>query len=108
MEKKRKQNSQVVFDRIATEMFDPERVLRAVDLRNRRLTPSRQNEYVPPATPTEEALEAIWRESLRVERIGGNDDFFMLGGHSLLATQVMSRIRDRFRIELELRELFEH
>jgi non-ribosomal peptide synthetase component F len=35
------------------------------------------------------------------------ENFFELGGHSLLATQVMSRVRETFRIEVPLRALFE-
>jgi thioesterase domain-containing protein len=38
--------------------------------------------------------------------VGVDDDFFELGGHSLLATQVVSRIRDTFRVELPLHVLF--
>ena len=49
----------------------------------------------------------MWREVLHVEDIGIDDDFFELGGHSLLATQVMSRLRDRFQLELPLSRLFE-
>jgi acyl carrier protein len=42
-----------------------------------------------------------------VERVGVEDDFFELGGHSLLATRVTSRVRERFGIEFQLRNLFE-
>jgi len=63
--------------------------------------------YVAPKTPTEEAVAKIWTEVLRREHISRDDNFFDLGGHSLLATQVVSRIREQFRIELPIRSLFE-
>jgi acyl carrier protein len=55
----------------------------------------------------EEALVAIWREVLKLDRIGVNDNFFELGGHSLIATRVIARVRDVFAVELPLRALFE-
>jgi acyl carrier protein len=63
--------------------------------------------YVAPRSPTEEALAAIWAETLQVERLGIDDDFFELGGHSLLATRLVSRIRKAFRVELPISSLFE-
>lgn len=71
------------------------------------LRPDMETDYVAPCTPTEELLAMIWSEVLKLKQIGVNDDFFQLGGHSLLATQVISRVRERFRIELPLRYLFE-
>jgi non-ribosomal peptide synthetase component F len=58
-------------------------------------------------TPIEEVLAGIWTEILGRECIGNNDNFFDLGGHSLLATQVISRLRDAFKIEIPLSYLFE-
>ncbi|NJO14389.1 MAG: amino acid adenylation domain-containing protein [Thioploca sp.] len=63
--------------------------------------------FVAPRTEEEELLAGIWSQVLEVERVGVHDNFFELGGHSLLATQMMSRIRETFKIELPLRQLFE-
>src|SRR6185436_4284086 len=62
---------------------------------------------VAPRTAVEEVLANIWAELLEVERVGVHDNFFELGGHSLLATQVVSRVREVFRLELPLHKLFE-
>ena len=64
------------------------------------------DKYVAPSTPIEEILVNIWSEVLKVEKVGINDNFFELGGHSLLATQLVAQIRDRLKIELPLRQLF--
>ncbi|WP_332756862.1 amino acid adenylation domain-containing protein, partial [Sphingomonas sp. LB2R24] len=63
--------------------------------------------YVAPRTSMEEALASIWREVLRLDRIGADDNFFDLGGHSLLATRVIALVRDRLEVEATLRVLFE-
>ncbi|HEX8189578.1 MAG TPA: amino acid adenylation domain-containing protein [Pyrinomonadaceae bacterium] len=62
--------------------------------------------FVAPRTALEEMLAGMWREILPAERVGVEDNFFELGGHSLLATQLLSRLRNTFRVELPLRELF--
>jgi FkbH-like protein len=69
--------------------------------------PERGADFVAPATPVEEQLAAIWREVLRVKQAGIHDNFFELGGHSLLAIQVISRVRENFKVELPLFALFE-
>jgi amino acid adenylation domain-containing protein len=73
----------------------------------RQSLPELESDHVAPRTLTEELLAEIWAEVLKLEQIGVNDDFFQLGGHSLLATQVISSVRERFRIELPLHYLFE-
>ncbi|EKV03256.1 amino acid adenylation enzyme/thioester reductase family protein [Leptolyngbya sp. PCC 7375] len=64
-------------------------------------------ELLAPRTPTEEILAAIWTEVLNLNEIGVSDNFFLLGGDSIQATQMISRVRDTFKIELSLHRLFE-
>jgi surfactin family lipopeptide synthetase C len=59
-------------------------------------------ESVAPRTPDEEKLAQIWQEVLKRDRVGVTDNFFELGGHSLLATQIISRIRNGFRVQMPL------
>jgi amino acid adenylation domain-containing protein len=65
-----------------------------------------RSRHVPPRTPVETALAAIWAEVLRVERVGVNDDFFLLGGHSLLIMRLIARVHDAFGVEVPIRSVF--
>ncbi|MCX2765112.1 phosphopantetheine-binding protein, partial [Aquimarina muelleri] len=52
-------------------------------------------------------LVEIWQELLGVDRVGIYDNFFELGGHSLLATRLVSIIRKKLEIEIEIGDIFE-
>ena len=41
----------------------------------------------------EKSISAIWRDILKVERVGLHDNFFELGGDSLAAMRVIGRLR---------------
>jgi len=69
--------------------------------------PELTGEYVAPRNATEEQLARLWAAVLGCERVGVADNFFELGGHSLLATQLVSKLRQTFKVELPLRTLFE-
>jgi acyl carrier protein len=66
------------------------------------------SEYEGWRTPIEREVAEVFGELIGVSRVGIRDNFFEMGGHSLLATQVISRVRDRFGVELPLRSVFEH
>ena len=55
---------------------------------------------VPPRTPVETAVAAIYCELLGLDEISVHDGFFNLGGHSLIAMQVLSRLNTEFAVEL--------
>jgi len=58
-------------------------------------------------SPFEQSLVEIWRDILPYAQVEIHKSFFEMGGHSLSATQVMSRVRESFRVELPLRAIFE-
>src|ERR1700723_2742608 len=60
-----------------------------------------------PKTPLQEVLSKVWAESLGVEKVGIEDDFFELGGASVVATQIVSRLRQMFQMDLPAILLFD-
>ncbi|HKT26643.1 non-ribosomal peptide synthetase, partial [Dyella sp.] len=62
--------------------------------------------YEEPQGEIEQAVAAIWRELLGVERAGRHDDFFELGGHSLLVTQCIVRIRKALGVSVPMLQFF--
>ncbi|HEX5709541.1 MAG TPA: phosphopantetheine-binding protein [Pyrinomonadaceae bacterium] len=61
----------------------------------------------------ERKIADVWRETLGVEEVGGDDNFFDLGGHSLAMVKVYDRLQgalagERLARELTLVEMFEH
>lgn len=70
--------------------------------------PISQVEFMAPQTEIEQAITAIWRDLLHVERIGIYDNFFDIGGHSLLLVQVQSTLKERLCPTVTMLDLFVH
>lgn len=66
-----------------------------------------EDAFVPPQTPTEHALAAIWAKLLHQTRVGRDDNFFDVGGHSLMAARMFTEIRKDFGKSLPLGTLFQ-
>jgi acyl transferase domain-containing protein len=49
--------------------------------------------YQEPAGEVEESIAGIWRDSLRMARVGVLDNFFELGGNSLLGVSIVAAMR---------------
>ena len=56
-------------------------------------------------TPVQRAISQLWSGLFGRPVTSADADFFALGGHSLLATRMLGAVRDRFGIELRLRDL---
>jgi tyrocidine synthetase-3 len=64
-------------------------------------------QYVAPGSIKEKIVAQTWKEVLKQERIGINDNFFDLGGNSLNIIQVISKLREQLDMEISIVTMFE-
>jgi amino acid adenylation domain-containing protein len=62
---------------------------------------------VPPATPEEQQLAAIWKDILQVEEVGSTDSIFELGADSLVIFRIAARAQ-REGLGLKATDIFQH
>ncbi|HLU89146.1 MAG TPA: amino acid adenylation domain-containing protein, partial [Cyclobacteriaceae bacterium] len=65
-------------------------------------------EFAAPRTVQEKRMAQIWAKVLDRTQVGIHDNFFELGGHSLLATTLMLEVREQLKVELSIKNLFDH
>jgi ubiquinone/menaquinone biosynthesis C-methylase UbiE len=58
-----------------------------------------------PRTDFESAMAEIWSEILQLPDVGLHDNFLDLGGHSLLAMRVLAKVKKKFGITADPREV---
>jgi acyl carrier protein len=62
--------------------------------------------YVPPSTPTEQAVAEIWQEVLGIDRVGLDDSVFELGGDSVSAVRVSQRLSEKLGVSVSPVRIF--
>jgi natural product biosynthesis luciferase-like monooxygenase protein len=72
------------------------------------LRPEMASLYVAPQSEIERIIAGVWQESLGLERVGTEDNFFDLGGHSLLMAQVHTKLREILKTDVPVIELFKY
>jgi amino acid adenylation domain-containing protein len=60
-----------------------------------------------PGSAREQIIRDIWRDVLKIDRVGMTDNFFDLGGHSLLLNDVRTRIVSAFARDVPTIEFFQ-
>jgi acyl carrier protein len=68
---------------------------------------SRDAEHATPSNQYEALICQIFSELTGVENVGPEDNFFEIGGHSLLAITLITELRDKFSLDLDLEKIFE-
>lgn len=61
-----------------------------------------------PLGKTEQTLAEIWREVLRVENIGRDDNFLALGGHSMLGMRLLVDVATRFSVQVAFSDVSQY
>jgi amino acid adenylation domain-containing protein len=64
--------------------------------------------FLAPRDEIERAIAGVWRDVLRVDEVGVDDNFFDLGGHSLLLVQVQAKLRAALAREIAIVEMFQY
>ncbi|WP_136669411.1 non-ribosomal peptide synthetase, partial [Flavobacterium sp. H122] len=67
-----------------------------------------KKEHVEPRNESEEMMVEIWKNILRLDKLGVTDNFFDLGGHSLIATKLINQIHKEFNVKLTVNQLFDN
>jgi hypothetical protein len=65
------------------------------------------NPYVAPRDEVEQAVAAIWRRALGIDRIGVDDNFLELGGDSLTGLQVAHAVAEQWELDGRAFSLYE-
>lgn len=82
------------FDALAAAGPDIDALQASIDAHSSLTRPNLATEYVTPRSAWEKKIAAIWRDVLRLDRVGIYDSFFELGGDSLRAAEAFARMWD--------------
>lgn len=94
------------YARLATELTSGRAVLQAMRSHTARAR-DLETDAVPPRSPTERSLLALWEEVLGMRGLGIDDDFFALGGSSLQAARLFADITHMRGVNLPLTTILE-
>lgn len=71
------------------------KVDRALLTKKQELVDSDDRKKLLPTTPVQKTIYEVWKEVLRCDGLGIDDNFFVLGGDSIMAMQIESRLLNK-------------
>ncbi|MDV3347346.1 amino acid adenylation domain-containing protein [Leptothoe sp. LEGE 181152] len=72
------------------------------------IVPTSKAKSVSPTTETEHTLADILKQVLQIEKVGIYDNFFDLGGNSIQIVQIHNKIKEVFKKDIPITEIFRH
>ncbi|WP_344779226.1 amino acid adenylation domain-containing protein, partial [Aquimarina mytili] len=67
-----------------------------------------ENAYVAPKTDLEKKLEYYWKQTLGLEKVGIQDNFFRTGGDSILAIKLIGTLNNELSTTISMVDLYEN
>jgi len=67
---------------------------------------SSSENYTAPENELQQTIATIWQDTLQIEKVGVNDNFFDLGGHSLLIVRVHQLLKAQVEKPISLTDLY--
>ena len=92
---------------IASDYVTADAVQSRIVLSRRRHRPALATGYRPPNNDLEMKLTRLWSESLAIDQVGVDDDFFELGGTSLQAVMLANAMQGALNRSLDALSVFE-
>ncbi|MGD2090956.1 MAG: non-ribosomal peptide synthetase, partial [Candidatus Aminicenantes bacterium] len=65
-------------------------------------------EYIAPTTDMEKRIAEIWKDILKLDKVGLMDNFFQIGGNSLKVILLFRRLKERLNLDFSVVLLFDH
>jgi acyl transferase domain-containing protein len=75
--------------------------------RERHARPNLLTPYVAPTTDLERTLAEVWQETLGIEKVGIDDNFFDFGGDSLIAVKTITRLEKTLQRKVPAANLYQ-
>src|SRR5262249_15027006 len=96
------------YGQVAAEMGDVAKISNIVESHRRRLRPNLVNRYAAPTNEIERLITRVWQDTLAIDRVGIDDNFFEAGGTSLNAVQVSAQLSTALSVEITRVDLFDN
>jgi amino acid adenylation domain-containing protein len=65
-------------------------------------------EYIAPQTSMEETVAVVWKEVLKLDKVGVQDNFFDVGGNSLKIIHLNNRLKDVYQKDIPVALIFQY
>ena len=67
-----------------------------------------RSNFIAPSTPIQMQLASVWKNMLKIEHLGIQDNFFQFGGNSILAYKTIALLNKTYNFKLKISDLFLH